>query len=253
MSPLVDGVQGFNPGETTMIADSPFGPFRPAPRNRRVLVGNNAYFIGFAETPDGLLANHHVWEVDWDHELVGVVADQTYLAPLKRVVWDEDGTLRLRWWEGNDQAKGTRIDVVVAPAESSTIPTMVDADLDVEEVVILEGTFALPSTADAPRVGLYCEGDDTNGAALLVDHRGVVEYGAIGSDGSGFVADGHVDREVEFGSNVRFRLIRKRRLTELYLDDHLMSCYCLPSLGTGRIGLIGPTGGVRDLAGWRAT
>ena len=59
-----------------------------------------------------------------------------------------------------------------------------------------------------------------------------------------------VDRDLPLNDSARFRLVRKGRITEFYLNDYLMQCYSLPEQGTGRLGLIGPTNDFRELRAW---
>ena len=226
----------FRPGATTFIAESPGGPFVPAPKNRRLLVGNASYFPRFIETPGGILVNHHSWEIGEGRPLD--VDDNTpCLAPLKVASWDDEGTLRLKWWTGNESAKSRRLVL-----ESH----LIDTAFDPGETLILEGIMHLATNPS----GIFLQGDGEKGTALLVRSTGLVEYGNIYSDGAGFERIGFVDRELSFGDKVFFRLIRRGRITEFYIDDYLMQCYCLPDLGLGRIGLIGKLQGFHGLKAW---
>ncbi len=104
-----------------------------------------------------------------------------------------------------------------------------------------------------PRRGLYLECGENTGAALLLDHRGAAELGTISADTSGFAVEKQIDREMQYGSPARFRLLLKDSLTEFYLDDILIECFSLPRDATGRIGLIGGDG-VKvfgDLKAWK--
>jgi hypothetical protein len=239
----------FRPGHTTLIADSPFGPFRPAPKNRRLLVGNASYFARFDETPDGLLVNHHSWEIDLNLYL-GVKPSETYMAPLKRAEWDEEGTLRLKWWQGNERAKGAPVDIALAKSRTPSIVTLLNPAFDPNRSLIVEGVVSLPAS-EAP-TGLYLQGSGENGTAFLVGTNGAVEYGSMRNDGTQFQKKGRVDRELQLRDSARFRLVRKKCLTELYLNDYLMQCYSLPEIGTGRLGLLGPASAFRELSAWHA-
>jgi hypothetical protein len=191
------------------------------------------------DTPDGALANHHSWEIIQGRRL-GVDDSRTYLAPLKRAKWDEEGTLRLKWWEGNEKAKSNRF-----PVESQ----LLDTAFDLEETLILEGEMTVSSSV----TGLYLQGTGGKGTGFLVRNSGHVEYGDIDCGGTHFKKRGAVDRECASGGQVSFRLVRKGRITEFYLNDVLMQCYCLPERGTGRIGLIGSAHDFYDLQAWYCT
>jgi hypothetical protein len=99
-------------------------------------------------------------------------------------------------------------------------------------------------------VALYLEDTIDRGTGFLIHENGLVEYGDIRSDGTKFEKQGYVDRELSLASKAYFRLLRKGRMTEFYLNDYLMQCYCLPKQGTGRIGLFGPGQKFHDLRAW---
>lgn len=227
---------GFRLGITTMVSDTANGPFRPAPENLRLLVGNASYFLRFVDVDDDVLVNHHSWEVAPDKPM-GVDPSRVYMAPLKKARWDDKGTLRLSWWEGNEVAKAERV-----PLGSQLSETVFDQ----QETLILEGVMSLSSVP----AGLYLYGSGDRGTGFLVDKSGLVEYGDVNCDGGGFEKKDDVDRKLTFGDKAHFRLIRKERLTEFYLNDYLMQCYSLPEPGTGRVAFIGPTSDFRELKAW---
>ena len=223
-----------------LVSDSPYGPFHPAKKNSRYLVTNNSYFSRFVHTPDGVLVNHQSWEAPPDGVGIidyGVNAKTGHLSPLKRADWDEEGTMRLKWWDGNDKAKARAV-----PLESPLIETKFDKG----ETLILEGEMLLSSYYS----GLYLQGSGDSGTAIKVHKNGIVEYGNFfGPDGT-FDIRGYVDRELRLSDSVRFRLVRKGRMTEFYLNDYLMQIYSPPEFGTGRIGLMGPVEKFSDLRAW---
>ena len=78
----------------TLVADRPEGPFVAARKNLRLLAGHT-YFARFFPTPEGVLVNHHSIARD----------GQVYFGTLKATQLDAEGTLRLAWWRGNEQAQ----------------------------------------------------------------------------------------------------------------------------------------------------
>lgn len=226
----------------TLVADQPSGPFHAARKNK-VLLSGNTYFSRFLATPDALLVNHHAIARD----------GQVSFAPLKLAVLDEEGTLRLGWWKGNEKMKHQRIEVKPpAPANPMPAVALIENVLDVDAGVIVEGKLLLPAAGNQPR-GLYIECDKDRGAAVLLDCDGIARFGTIQADGSDFTAEKTVNREMPVGSPATFRLLLKGSLMELYLNDILIECYSLPSKASGRIGQV--TGGeataLSDLAAWR--
>ena len=174
-----------------------------------------------------------------------------YFAPLKSTVVDEEGTLRLGWWKGNEKLKHAPI-AVQPPSEGErprSSVAMLQNIFDVDKGIILEGTVVLPPSQDSDRKGLYVECDSGGGVGILLASDGAAELGTIQADGSGFKAIKGVNREMEFGKSARFRLLLKYSLIEFYLDDILIECFSLPEQPTGRIGSIGD---VSDLRAWRA-
>jgi hypothetical protein len=227
----------------TLVAERPEGPFRAAAKNFNLLSGHT-YFTRFFPMPTGVLVNHHSTARD------GMV----YFAPLKATHVDEQGTLRLVWWKGNEPLKHERVEVETpAPAGESAEPVaMLEPSFNVECGVVVEGTVTLPAPAEAGRSGLYVESSAGGGTAILLNSAGAAELGSIRADGTGFQAEKRVDREMQFGRSARFRLLLKHSLLEFYLDDVLLECFSLPGRATGRIGLIGHRDGrpVKDIRAW---
>jgi hypothetical protein len=235
--PFEDFSNATRPGMTTFVSDSPFGPFAPSAKNRRLLCGNNSYFSSFVDTPDGVLVNHHSWVVDPSFVL-WTDKNQTCFAPLKRAHWDEEGTLRLRWWEGNNRSKARSI-LLERPSSAGSLVSFFQHNFEPNRTMILEGSIDLPSSSSEGPIGLYTDGTSTSGTAFLLDANARVEYGLIRSNGTEFKREGFVDRELQLSGTTKFRFIRHGRLTEFYINDYLMQCHCLPETGTGRLGVIG--------------
>jgi hypothetical protein len=215
-------------GMLTLVADRPEGPFRPARKNLRLLTGHT-YFSRFFPTPAGLLVNHHSIARD----------NAVYFAPLKRAVVDDEGTLRLMWWKGNEELKREPVDLVMPVDDRRGIRLLGNA-FDTRAGIVVEGSVQLGKEAHAGRAGLYIERTGGEGTAILMGPDGVTELGPVKADGSGFKAEDRIDRQTPFGPAARFRLLMKYTLLEFYLDDHLIQCYSLPGEPTGRIGLIQP-------------
>jgi len=218
----------------TLVADEPQGPFLPTNKNSALLAGHT-YFSRFYTLGDDVLVNHHSIARN----------GQVSFAPLKSTVIDEDGTLRLGWWQGNKKMKHQAVDVKPPIPAGDTPIAMLDNTFDLKQGIILEGTLILPETKDTPRRGLYIECGQGTGSAVLLDSQGLADLGPMQADGSGFQMEKRVDREMQFGKPARFRLLLKGSLTEFYLDDILIECFSLPATATGRIGLIGKVSTVK--------
>ena len=210
----------------------------PSRKNFRLLSGHT-YFSRFFPTPDGVLVNHHSIARN----------QQVYFAPLKSTVIDDEGTLRLGWWKGNERLKDgvARVSLSAPAAQAGAALRMIEGPLDTESGVILEGRANLPAEPGDPPVGLYISCGQDQGSAILIHAGGRCDLGLMKPDGSGFQAEKQVDRELDFGRSPTFRLLLKRSLLEFYLNDILIECYSLPGEASGRIGIIGE---VSDVQAW---
>jgi hypothetical protein len=200
----------------TLVADKPQGPFVPAKKNLRLLSGHT-YFSRFFPAPDGILVTHHAIARN----------GQVYCGQLKRAVLDEESTLRLGWWEGNEKLKHEAVEVTP------------DSVFDTRSGVVLEGRMALPGV-----LSIECVGGQK--AEIRVGEGGVTELGSVA--GGGFKCEKRVDRQFPFGKMASFRLLMRYSLLECYLDDILIECFSLPDTATGRI-VWGD--GITDVKAWQ--
>ena len=223
----------------TLTADKPEGPFYAAKKNFSFLSGHT-YFSRFFQSPEGLLANHHAIARN----------GQVYFSLLKSTLFDEQGTMRLGWWKGNDRLKDDAQSIILREPSPKAGPVvaMLDETLNADVGVIIEGHMTLPQDKDAKPVGLYVSHGGAQGTAILVHVDGCVELGTMQADGTGFEVEKKVDRQMDFGHTVAFRLVLKVSLLEFYLNDVLIECYSLPAVADGRIGLVGQ---VTDLKAWQ--
>jgi hypothetical protein len=230
-------------GMKTLVADRPQGPFRPAAKNFLLLHGGPTYFSRFFPTnPDGLLVDHHAIAKN----------GRIHLGLLKRAVVDAEGTLRLAWWPGNEKLKHQPIAVQLTAGAAGGPPiAMLKNDLPADDGVILEGPLPQSNGKSGQSPGLYVECGSQDGIAILARAGGVVDFGPMKADGSGFQPDLHVDRDLSFGSTARFRLVLKRWLLEFYVDDILIECYSLPARATGKVGVIGVLPPPSNLSAWK--
>lgn len=221
----------------TLIADKPEGPFHASKKNFHLLSGHT-YFSRFFPTPDGILVNHHSIARN----------GEVYFAPLKQAVIDDDGILRLGWWNSNEKMKHQLIDVkpLASSSDDDGPVIMLENVFDVDQGVILEGVLTLPN-------GFYIQCEQNQGAAILISAGGAAELGQIKADGSGFQSEKQVDREMPFGNPARFRLLLEHSLLEFYLDDILIECFSLPAKATGKIGIIrgDNMGSITELRAWK--
>ena len=246
------------PGRTirTMIAERAEGPFRVAAKNYRLLENSGShphtYFARFFRTPDELLVNHHAiprFKNEYGRP-------SCYFAPIKKAVVDDQGTLWLTYWPGNDALKKTPLELQFAGGQAGADDAvrLSGSRLPVEDGVVLEGTLELPdaSVTETQRSGLYIESGENQGSYILIGPGGETEFGIMRLPGGEREREDIMKRERVFAGEAQFRLLLKHAVLELYLDDLYMQSYGLLDEATGRIGLLGTAQGIRDLRAWKA-
>ena len=232
-----------------LAGERPQGPFRVQEKNTCVLFGQT-HFARFVDSPDGPLVAHHIMAASELNE-----PPACYFAPMKRALVDQEGTLRLAYWEGNDRLKTNPLPVTLPKTDASGASRvqMLDRRFDVQRGFVLEGKFAHlqgPRFLSASQ-GLYVQWSEGEGVGILV-LPGLTQIGTIRGDGTAFRLDSFVNRQMDFGLSPRFRLMVRESLLEFYLNDILIQCYALPRRATGRIGIISAGSGpaIAELSAW---
>jgi hypothetical protein len=261
---------GVRSGMYCFVGDSPRGPFKPQRKPYRLLTSNGTAFSRFYPTPGIMLVNHHSIEKFGTDPRI-------WMAPLKRVVVDEDTNLRLGYWTGNDHVKGKVIEIDLAstiriypkvevdrwkssakrleadePARGGI--ALLENDFNVIQGIILEGYM---ETRQPPKrwsgIGIYLEHDAQKhkGIGIMLETRGCTEVAEIDYMGS-FNPVYQTENGIQNDEKHSFRVMLRRSLVEFYLDDLLVQCHSLPEEPTGRIGLIFESGKAifEDLRGW---
>ena len=253
-------------------ASSVTGPYTVDAEAYRLLTTQSrrdTYFTRFFRSPDGLLVNHQFVRRD----------GEAFFAPLKRAVVDSGGHLRLHYWDGNERLKGKPISIgadssirAAGLSNWTTDGTTIDArqslgasviplepKVDLDKGVVLEGSLTIgrPKKAFAG-AGVFIEQSDGRGTGMLLQTNGVTEFGIYGKSnlGPGFVVDDTVETGISPLREYRFRLLVRRDLAELYLDDQLVQCYSLPIESySGRLGLFVADGDAKfsNLHAWEMT
>jgi len=257
----------------TFMSKEPQGPFWPAKKNYYTLAGSATNCVRFHETPEGPLIHYTAWD---QHYKV------CYFSPLKQALIDSEGILRLGWWDGNNKLKDKEIKVTAKKETVNGLKiTMLDNKFDTDSGIILEGTMDLAGCdvfkndkadilSDKGKdilekessdlltrnrlSGIYVEYDKEIGTAFLIDSKGVTKYGSVKSDGSCFSCHGHINREYNFSSPARFRLLLKEALMEFYLNDIMIQAHTMVRPATGKLGIIinGNNEILKDLKAWKS-
>ena len=248
-------------GMYTFVSDNPEGPFRPDIKAYRLLVSNGTYFSRFYRTPDELLVNHHSIE-HW-----GTSKEEVWMAPLKKAQV-LDGHMRLGYWGGNESLKGSEIAIDLSQAKrrypvvtpggwnatgrklevdepASGGITLMSEQLDTDRGVVLEGDISIfPS--DRPWAGIgFCvehKGVSDTGTGILIQTRGRTEIGKMGTSSGMFVPRHRFEIGITPGKRQAFKLLLRRTMLELYLDDILAFCNSTEENASGRLALIHEAG-----------
>lgn len=230
---------GENGAMWSYVAEDVRGPYRRSAKNPRLLNAGHTYFSRFLPTPEGLLVNHH-----------SMSPRGVYSAPLKRAVVDDEGTLRLAYWEGNETIKGDEVPVL-SDGPATPAMSLVSGYLNFRKGIVAEGTIRIPRTVgDVAGAYLYV---GSTGYAIRVLPGGVTEIGQMDAFGDYWGPQQRVDRERRFPDPSRFRLLARRGMLEFYLDDQLIECQMLTGTADverARVGVLGPASAVADLRVW---
>jgi hypothetical protein len=236
------GFKGY--GMFVFVADDPRGPFRPQADAMR-LCGNSEQNISWLA----------VWCRGSGELLISNYASMSpgdmspWLLPLRKPVVDRSGVLRLGWWKGNEALKGRPL----ALSRTSTTfdgtqgyaATYLDETFSPERGVVLEGTLRAQALAAGAAAGLALdEGEGTSLATLMgigapegretrIGHL----QAAAGTFNALDVTGKHCATVtgLEDGREHTFRLLSRRGMFELYVDDLLMQTYVYKP-GAGRLG-----------------
>jgi hypothetical protein len=225
------------------VAEQVPGPYLRAKKNARLLPAGHTYFSRFFPLPGGTVLVNHQSRSDWGW----------HVAALKQAVVDAEGTLRLKYWKGNEALKGEPRPP--SPQGRSNAVVMVSEPLDVECGFIAEGTVRLPARGKPP-AGFYLLPNNRAGHAVRLWADSHAEFGTMDPFGRGWECRLATDRDWQFDSRATFHLLVRRGMLELYLDDYLVNCYCLDGCGGCEnisLGLLGsvPGNAISDLKIWR--
>jgi hypothetical protein len=178
------------------------GPYRLAEKNPLLLARHHAYFARTFTAGGEVLVNHHA--MDGRRVPSGRVI--TYAAPFKRFTVDDEGVQRWRWWPGNEALRGSAVDP--AAPQSFAQGLIVELALDL---------------GAAPRITLEVDGQPY----LIAVHRD----GTVGFSTAAPALDWQrrhgADRQLGLGTEAACRILVRRGMLELYLDDHFMECWTM--------------------------
>jgi len=263
----------------TLVSDGPRGPFRPDTEAYR-LCGtthkndNVTWLAAWARAKGELLISNYV---SFPSDLY-----KPWMLPLRRPVVDKDGHLRLGWWKGNEALKGKPLTLEKNTVELNSrckkshyqIVYLSEA-FDLNKGIVLEGRikarpaapqrdsndtaskarsaagFVLdegPKKSMAIQLGIgQPDGRETHIGRLETTAEGKMQFQSEDVTGKGCATVTGIDN----GKEHRFRLLVRRGMFELYIDDMLMQTY-LYKPGSGKVGFLAHNANVvfRDVQAW---
>ena len=178
------------------------GPYRLAGKNPLLLARHHAYFSRTFAVGEEVLVNHHA--MDGRRVPSGRVI--TYAAPFKRFTVDDEGVQRWRWWPGNEALRGSAVDP--AAPQSFAQGLIVELALDL---------------GAAPRVTLEVDGQPY---LIAVQRDGTVGF-STAAPAFDWQRRHGADRQLSPGTEAACRILVRRGMLELYLDDHFMECWTM--------------------------
>lgn len=180
-------------GIAVLTSDTINGRYVPQKKNFALLANRSyrhAYFMRFFEKDGELLVNHHCIsrrENEYARQI-------TFLSPFKKADFDEEGILRLKWFEANETLKGGRME--------------------------------LPSPE-----GFFAEGRLDGKLTLVLKSGSRLEFVVDRKSGAlDIYEDGELREEIRKAicfSEGRFILLVRGEFVELYIDGWFLSSYTL--------------------------
>jgi hypothetical protein len=156
-----------------LIADRPGGPFVAARKNAAIIEGD-CHFARFFDSPHGLLVVQHNLTRE---SLSGSGWTQTYASPMKRVVVDREGIMRVGYWEGNEAMKGEKVELKAWKTTNGL--ALQQVQLDPDRGFVLEGSMQLPQTGATDYPGLYLGSAGERKTVLRVTPKGTSQIGTV--------------------------------------------------------------------------
>jgi len=229
-------------------ADNPEGPFHAQKKNPNMFGhGCDIYFPRFFHNPplDKTLKNNGVLV---NHFYTGEEAD-IYSAPLKAVDIDQEGILRLKWWEQNNLLKDDEFKL--SPDKTVNFKNSVrlfNETFNTNDVGVIESNIKLNyDEHEKSPAGFYFKINNDSGYVLLFNRNATV-FGTMNRDYSNLSLDVEINRDIDFPANSTVRLVFKRDMIEAYIDDYLVMLKRMN--WSGEIGIIEQTKKITNIRAW---
>ena len=227
-------------GQATFVSDTAGGPYEVAEKNPYILAystpkmcssmaGAAAYFTRFLlrydaadpSSPEELLVIHQSYGScfgGWHN---------VYLAPLKLAHIDSEGTMRLKYWTGNDAMLGAPVPVRLTNDDAvAEITKNISTPCNNANGTVIVGA----APAGNGSVIFFGAGGDPESIEMGVA-GGVLCVWTRASAAAPRVILEEIDRAMTLGATVHWRVLLRGSMAEVYVDDVLI-------IGEPRYGLL---------------
>jgi hypothetical protein len=208
--------------------------------------GCDIYFPRFFHNPpldktihdNGVLVNHFY-----------TGTDTIYSSPLKAVEIDQEGILRLKWWQQNDLLKKRKFNLSteskVALNESVRF---LKQTFDTDKVGIIESDINLVNdNHEKLPAGFFFKANNDSGYVILFNKKETV-FGTMNNNGTNLKITTRVDRDLIFDDKSTVRIVFKRDMMEAYVNDYLVMLKRMK--WTGKAGVVERVKNLEHIKGW---
>ena len=245
------GVQGDAAGAYVFKSANLEGPFVPDFRRFALLASRDirmTYFPRFYDRDGKLLVNHHSI----------ARSGLRWMAPLKQAALNENGSLELRFWPGNEQARGTPIPYKLNDSRTAgrgtSVSQMRNDSLLVNAATGIE--FQRLTTDFRPQTGAWIDAvirdirlpdesggigflfgseNDSTSTVVLVGDQIIRFYSSSKNILEGLSLHDEIPIAKNLHGNPHLRILVRDELMEVYFRDLLIQCFSLYSPWSGRI------------------
>jgi hypothetical protein len=175
--------------------------------------------------------------------------DTIFSAPLKAVDIDNDGILRLKWWDQNNLLKDKKIRLSLAgEVNSAQMVKLFNEAFNTDDVGVVEANIKLGfEEHEISPAGFYFSINRDSGYVVLFNRKEAV-FGTMNGNGTGLKISVKITRDIDFSEISLVSLVFKRDMMEAYLDDYLVMLKRIN--WTGKLGVVEKTNKFKDIRAW---
>eukprot|EP01043_Picozoa_sp_COSAG02_P050835 COSAG02_NODE_5275_length_4478_cov_2.390728_5_plen_570_part_00 len=227
-------------GQATFVSAVPGGPYTVADKNPYILAysyqwcgdrsgrsmssmaGAPAYFTRFILRYDALDPSSPA-ELLVMHQSYGACPGgwhNVYLAPLKLAHIDNEGTMRLQYWKGNDKLLGAPqpADLTEVVAHDGMNMTNISAPCNNRNGTVISGTAPLGNGS----VVFYGSNGNSESIEMGVSADGIMHVWIRARAGAERITVESIDRAMSLAATVQWQVLLRGSMAEVYVDGVLI-------------------------------